>query len=81
MIQVTWSKEFGGPTQKKTYYFPKTFLFEHLRSYRWVVTQSFIKEFDAFEQVIQGEPTILACGYDGFRTVEISRTVSLNVPC
>ena len=79
MTQVIWSKEFGGPTQKKTHFFPKTFLFEHLRSYRWVVTQSFIREFDAFEEAIRGEPTILASGYDGLRAVEIANTVSLNV--
>ena len=79
MTQVVWTKEFGGPTQKKTHYFPKTFLFEHLRSYRWVVTQSFLMEHDAFEQAIKGETTFLASGYDGLRTVEIANTVSLDV--
>ena len=77
MTQVTWSKEFGGPVQKKTHFFPKTFLLEHLRSYRWVVTQSFIKEFDAFEQAIRGESTMVASGYDGLRTVEIAEAVRL----
>jgi hypothetical protein len=79
MTQVIWAEEFGGPTQKKTHYFPKTFLFEHLRSYRWVVTQSFLMEHDAFEQAIKGETTFLASGYDGLRTVEIANTVSLDV--
>jgi len=48
---------------------------EHLRSYRWVGVQSFIREFEAFPRAVGGESTELATGYDGLRAVEIAHEV------
>lgn len=70
LVQAAWSEEFGGKPQHKNYYFPMVHLMEHLRSYRWVVVQSFIQEFEAFSRSIYGEATPLATGYDGLVAVE-----------
>jgi predicted dehydrogenase len=51
---------------------------EHLRSYRWVGVQSFIREFEAFPRAVRGESTELATGFDGLRAVEIAHEVSQN---
>lgn len=76
MTQVLWSNVVGGPMRKKTHFFPKTFLFEHLKSYRWVVTESFKKEFDALSLTIKGQDTVLASGKDGLISVEIAQAIS-----
>jgi len=73
MVQAVWSDVVGGPVRKKTHFFPKTFLFEHLRSYRWVVTQSFILEVEAFTKTVRGEVTLMARGKDGMQAVEIAQ--------
>ena len=75
MVQAVWSEELGGAMRKKTHFFPKTFLFEHLRSYRWVVTQSFIREFEAFSKTVGRESTKIANGIDGMRAVEIAQAI------
>lgn len=72
MTQVVWFDVLGGKSRRQSYYFPKTFLMEHLRSYQWVVTQSFIKEFDAFSSAVDGKPSAVATGHDGLRSVEIA---------
>ncbi|HWP48969.1 MAG TPA: Gfo/Idh/MocA family oxidoreductase [Candidatus Limnocylindrales bacterium] len=76
LTQVLWSPERGGPIRRKTYFFPLTFIQEHLRSYRWIVIRSFIQEFQAFSRAIRGERTELATGYDGLRAVEIAYAAS-----
>jgi predicted dehydrogenase len=77
----------GRPTPiRRRYLFPKTHLMEHLRSYRWVVTGSFVKEFRAFEAALRGERTALASGRDGMMAVVIAyaaahgRLGKLDVP-
>ena len=76
LTQATWAEKRGGRTRRKTHFFPITHLWEHLRSYQWVVTQSFIQEFQAFSLAIHGESTALADGRDGLRAVEIAHAVS-----
>ena len=76
LTQVVSAEDRGGRTRKKTYFFPKTFISEHLRSYRWVITTSFVLEIDAFSRAVRGEPMALATGYDGLRAVEVAHTVS-----
>lgn len=76
MTQVVWFDDLGGKSRRQSYYFPKTFLMEHLRSYQWVVTQSFIKEFDAFSSAVHGKPSAIATGHDGLRSVEIAYLAS-----
>jgi predicted dehydrogenase len=70
--QVVWSRQRGGRTRRKTYFFPMTLVQEHLRSYRWVVIQSFMQELQALSQAIRKEPTALASGRDGLLAVEIA---------
>jgi predicted dehydrogenase len=62
----------GAKSQRQSYYFPKTFVMEHLRSYRWVVIQSFIKEFCAFALAVQGKASAIATGQDGLSSIEIA---------
>jgi predicted dehydrogenase len=72
VTQAVWAVERGGRTRRKTYLFPMTHIMEHLRSYRWVCIQSFIKELDAFARSSRGETSALASGRDGLRAVEIA---------
>jgi predicted dehydrogenase len=76
LTQMTWSKEFGGRTKRRIFFFPMTHIWERLRSYRWVVVQSFIREIHAFSRAIGGELTPVATGDDGLRAVEIASAVS-----
>jgi len=78
MTQVLWTTKRGGRPRKQTYLFPKTFLFEHLKTYRWVVTQSFIVELHGFTEAIQGCRTQIADGMDGLRAVEIADKICRN---
>ncbi len=81
ITQVVWAQERGGKSQSQSFYFPKVFFMEHLRSYRWVVVQSFIQEFEAFMKAVRGEPSNIATGLDGLRTVEIAASaVKLDLP-
>jgi predicted dehydrogenase len=70
--QVVWAEERGGRTHKKNYLFPMTHLMEHLRTYRWVVMQSFILEFQAFVQAVQGRASAIGTGQDGLQAVAIA---------
>lgn len=72
MTQVVWAPETGGRTQSKTDWFPRWALGEKLRSYRWVVVESFVREFAAFAAAVQGRPSRIATGADGLRAVEIA---------
>lgn len=78
MTKVISASELGGRTKSKTHFFPLVHLREHLHSYRWVVTQSFVEEFDAFARAIQGEATAIATGSDGLRAVEIAAQSSTS---
>lgn len=72
ITEVTWSAERGGRTSRKTHYFPMTHFWEKLKTYRWVVAQSFVREFEALQRAIQGERTSISLGIDGLRAVEIA---------
>jgi predicted dehydrogenase len=71
----------GGKVKKKRWSFLGTTIGEHLRSYRWVVEQSFVREFDAFELAMAGRPSAIATGVDGLRAVEIAKSAThLDAP-
>ena len=72
MTQVVWAGETGGRSQSKTDWFPRTALGEKLKSYRWVVIESFVEEHAAFLSYIRGAPSRVASGADGLRAVEIA---------
>jgi predicted dehydrogenase len=72
MTQVVWAAQTGGRSQSKTDWFPRYALGEKLKSYRWVVIESFIEEFRAFAAHAQGKPSRVATGADGLRAVEIA---------
>ena len=72
MTQVVWAGETGGRSQSKTDWFPRTALGEKLKSYRWVVIESFVEEHAAFLSWIRGAPSRVASGADGLRAVEIA---------
>jgi predicted dehydrogenase len=75
VTRAIWAAKTGGATQRKTWFFPKVHLMEHLKSYRWVVIQSFIEEFQAFRRSLEGQTSPLASGLDGMRAVEIAWSV------
>lgn len=75
---VTWFNNRGEKPNQKTFRFPKVFLMEHLRSYRWVSIQSFILEFQAFRKSLQGEKSSIATGLDGMRAIEIATAINNN---
>ncbi len=66
----------GRPVHRTHQRFPIVFIGEHLKSYRWVVVQSFRKEFEAFASAVRGEPSDIATGEDGTRAIEIAHAVS-----
>ena len=78
LTQVVWFDALGGKSRRQSYYFPMTILMEHLRSYRWVVVQSFVKEFNAFSLAVQGEASAIATGQDGLHSIEIASAASLG---
>lgn len=76
VTQVISASELGGPTKRKSFFFPLVHLREHLQSYRWIVIQSFVQELDALARAIRGESTQIATGFDGLRAIEIAHDVS-----
>jgi predicted dehydrogenase len=72
MTRVTWSAERAGPTRRKTDWFPRTAIGEKTGTYRWVVVESFVREFQAFLDYVSGRPSRIATGEDGARAVEIA---------
>ena len=80
VTQVTWAERRGGRAQKKTYHFPKIFVMEHWKTYRWVVVQSFIEEHRGFADAVQGKPSAIATGFDGLKAIEIAYTAALDSP-
>jgi predicted dehydrogenase len=73
----------GGVDQVKrsrqSFYFPKVHFMEHLKSYRWIVVESFVREFDEFRAAIDGRKTAIASGHDGWRAVEIAHRACLQL--
>ena len=78
MAQVTWSAERGGPTRRKTHLFPRTHIMEKLKTYRWVVVESFIEEFKAFASAANGEPSNVASGEDGMLTIRVAEQATAD---
>lgn len=76
LTQIIWTKERGGAMQRKLHLFPKIHLMEKLRSYKWVVTQSFVDEFKEFSRAINGQATSVATGRDGLLALRIAHTAS-----
>jgi predicted dehydrogenase len=76
ITRATWAAERGGKTRKKSWYFPFVHVMEHLRSYRWVVVESFVQEFAAFEEAASGKTSAVATGGDGLLTVQIADTAT-----
>ncbi|MCI0437052.1 MAG: Gfo/Idh/MocA family oxidoreductase [Gemmatimonadetes bacterium] len=72
MLEVVSATTTGGPARRSTQLFPVTALGEKLRSYRWVVTRSFVDEFTAFAALVRGDPSRIATGEDGLRAIEIA---------
>ena len=72
MTQVIWAKQTGGPTERKMHWFPKTQLMEKLKSYQWVVVQSFVHELGAFVEAVQGTQNQIATGQDGALAVQVA---------
>jgi len=62
----------GGRVRRRQESFIGTMIGEHLKSYRWVVEQSFIREHEAFEEAMSGRPSAVASGVDGLRAIEIA---------
>ena len=80
MTQVGWTAETGGRVQSRTDWFPRVALGEKLKSYRWVVVESFVEELEAFVRYVRGEPSRVATGADGLRAVEIAFEAAGTVP-
>ena len=78
LTQVTWSSERGGPVKNRTHLFARTHIMEKLKSYRWVVVDSFIKEFRAFSQAAGGEVATVASGEDGLLTIRIAEAATAD---
>ena len=78
LTQVTWSDERGGPTRRKTHLFPRTHIMEKLKTYRWVVTESFVEEFIAFADAINGKQSNMASGEDGLLTIRIAEAATTD---
>jgi predicted dehydrogenase len=49
---------------------------EKLRTYRWVVVESFVEEFDAFARAAVGEKSAVATGADGMQTIRIAEVAT-----
>jgi predicted dehydrogenase len=83
-VELLRTGRVGERMRRTTERFPVTFAGEHVRSYRWVVTRSFVHELDAFARAARGEASPIASGNDGLRTLEIahgiSRRASARVP-
>jgi predicted dehydrogenase len=75
IVRAAWTKQLDCPTRSRSYFFPMVHIMEKLKSYRWVVIQSFIRELEAFAATIRGERTHLASGYDGLRSIELAEAV------
>ena len=71
-LELISMSEPGARAQRRTYRFPRYFLGEHLKSYRWVVVRSFVEEHDAFAAAVRGAPSRIATGTDGLTAIEIA---------
>lgn len=72
ITDLVYAGQTGGPTRRRRFLFPRVHLMEKLKTYRWVVVESFVEEFRAFERAVRGEKSAVATGEDGLRAVEIA---------
>lgn len=80
MITQVVTGGLGAKTQsKQSFYFPKVHFMEHLKSYRWIVLESFVVEFDEFRLAIEGKKSRVASGHDGLRSVDLAYRACLNM--
>jgi predicted dehydrogenase len=77
ITRATWAAQRGGHPQRKSWYFPMVHVMEHLKTYRWVVVESFLREFAEFEKAVGGEPSAVATGQDGLLTVQVAQTAGI----
>jgi len=75
-VETTWSSERAGKMRRKTDRFLGTMVVEHIKSYKWLVQQSFLAEHAEFERAARGEPSQGADGRDGLRALEIAHAVA-----
>jgi len=54
---------------RQRFYHPHSNLMEKLKTYRWIVVQSFLREFEEFARLAAGQPSLIATGHDGWRAV------------
>jgi predicted dehydrogenase len=78
ITEVTTGGLKSGKSSRQSFYFPFVHLMEKLKTYRWIVLQSFVKEFDEFHAAIEGRKTSIASGHDGLRAVEVAHRASLR---
>jgi predicted dehydrogenase len=79
LTEIVSAPSRGGRMKRRVSPFLKTFVGEHLRSYRWVVVQSFISELDAFVRATRAEPSRVATGLDGLRAVEVAHAAATGM--
>jgi predicted dehydrogenase len=80
MTHVVWAERRGGPTRRKRHLFPRVHVMEKVRSYRWVVVESFVLEHRAFAAASRGEASRVATGIDGLRAIEVAQSAVRNEP-
>jgi predicted dehydrogenase len=78
MTQVVWAESRGGATKRKTHLFPRVHVMEKLKTYRWVVVESFVLEHRAFVAAASGERTQIATGLDGLHAIEVAHGAVAN---
>jgi predicted dehydrogenase len=75
ITEVTTGDLKSGKASRQSFYFPFVHVMERLKSYRWIVVQSFVLEFEEFRAAIEGRKSQIASGEDGLRAVEIAHVV------
>ncbi len=78
LTEVTIGGLKSGKSSRQSFYFPKVHFMEHLKSYRWIVVQSFVKEFDEFLAAIEGRKSSVASGWDGLRAADVAYCACSN---
>jgi len=72
MTEVVWAESRGGATRKKRHIFPRVQVMEKLKSYRWIVVESFVVEHAEFAAATRGDASRIATGKDGLQAVEVA---------
>ncbi len=72
ITRLVAAEQTAGRARRRSFLFPWTHVMEKVRSYRWVVTRSFVPEFENFLLAVVGKPSAVATGHDGLRAVAIA---------